>query len=124
MTDKNGTDSKAKPHEKPSSFKVLLLRIVAIILLDFWIFGPVRELSKRKGPLFSVRLQTPPRVRRTKGRKANRKEDAMSLLKKKFLGMTVGLITGIAIIAIVAVTAYNMAAAAWHAKHPTPPPTA
>lgn len=86
-------------NEKPVSKMGLLLKYgIAIMIIDRWIFGPVRAAIKRKGPLIAFHNHGI-RPRKKKARKKG--NTAM-----KIFGYSLAAIAGIAIIAVLAVKVF------------------
>ena len=77
--------------------RLILKYAIVIILIDRWIFGPIRAALVKKGPIISIRR--PKAARRIK-----RKVDKMKSWKVWTWGA--GAIVGVAVIAIVAMYAW------------------
>lgn len=110
---------KEKPKEKHGGFSRLIGGILAIILLDRWIFEPIRRFTTRKGPFIVVRPVRAPK-KRSKRQTAKAKESAM---RKKWTLWTLAIL---ALVVAGGFATYHWAKAKYDASKqpPVTPPAA
>lgn len=102
--------------QKESGIIWKLKMIFAIVLLDFWIFGPIRKSvaalarasARKKGPpLIAFRFDRPRSRARARRNGRGRGPQEGEAMKTKLFGWTIGAILGIGVIAVLAVSIWG-----------------